>query len=549
MRRFVPLAATLALLAACAQAPKTGEKGTVTLLMLNDVYRIEGVEGGATGGLARLRTLRAELAAADPDLIVLHAGDFLYPSLLSRSYDGQQMIDVLNRVDGDPAGYDERLFVTFGNHEFDKSALKHAALLDARIEESRFGWLGSGIDFAEDAQGQTLVAAPNLVERALLEANGVTVGLFSVTTGLKHPDYVTAFADPLALARAETAALRAAGAELVVALTHQSVAEDALLLETLGAEGPDLVVGGHEHTRQLVEAKGRYVVKADADLRSAGVIAVRPRPGTAPLVQVSFPTLSGTQPAPDPAVAAAVGDWLARHDAEYCAAAYQLPPGCLDAPLGKAAVTLVAEEIEIRKYETNLGNWVLDQALAALRPEGAQIAFLNAGSLRLNQDLPAGIEVTRRHLDELFAYANELRLIRVSGAMLQRMIERSVEQWEGNGWFLQIAGFAYRFDPATGRVGDLTLLTPQGPRPIRPDDELLAVTNDFLTDPRYGQDGYSMLTPDRLVTIKRKVPSLRDLVIAALAAAGPAGIAPAVEGRICNGERPGPCLALPRPGS
>ena len=108
MRRFLPLAAALALLAACAQAPKTGESGTVTLLMLNDVYRIEGVEGGATGGLARFRALRAELAAADPDLIVLHAGDFLYPSLLSRSYDGAQMIDVLNRVDGDPAGYDER---------------------------------------------------------------------------------------------------------------------------------------------------------------------------------------------------------------------------------------------------------------------------------------------------------------------------------------------------------------------------------------------------------------------------------------------------------
>jgi 2',3'-cyclic-nucleotide 2'-phosphodiesterase (5'-nucleotidase family) len=271
---------------------------------------------------------------------------------------------------------------------------------------------------------------------------------------------------------------------------------------------------------------------------------MKPRKGQAPLVSVSFPLLAGDDPAPDPAVAAAVQDWLKRQDAAYCADSYKLPPGCLDAPLGKAAVTLVAEEIEIRKYETNLGDWVLDRALTAMAPEGAQIAFLNAGSLRLNQNLAAGTVVTRRHLDELFAYANDLRLIRVSGAMLQQMVERAVEDWEGNGWFLQIAGFAYSFDPATGRVGDLTLLTPQGPRPIEPGDELLAVTNDFLTDPRFGQDGYTMLTPDRLVAVERPVPSLRDLVIEALGEAGPQGIAPAVEGRICNSERPGPCLAL-----
>ncbi|HKY95964.1 MAG TPA: metallophosphoesterase, partial [Kiloniellales bacterium] len=185
MRRL-GLLVLLALAGCAAQPPRVGDSGTVTILSMNDVYRIEGVDGGAVGGPARLRTLRQELAAADPDLIVLHAGDFLYPSLLSRSYDGQQMVDVLNRLDGDPAAFDDRFIVTFGNHEFDKSALKHAALLDARIEESQFTWLGSDIDFAEDAQGQTLVAAPNLLERRLIEANGVTVGLFSLTTGVKR---------------------------------------------------------------------------------------------------------------------------------------------------------------------------------------------------------------------------------------------------------------------------------------------------------------------------------------------------------------------------
>ncbi len=548
MRRFVALAALALLLAACAMAPKSGAPGTVTVLMLNDVYRIEGVEQGTVGGLARFRALREQLAATDPDLIVLHAGDFLYPSLLSRVYDGRQMIDVMNRLDGDATAFDPRFFVTFGNHEFDKSALKQAGIVDARIEESQFTWLGSGIDFVEDAGGQTLVAAPNLVDHALVQANGITVGLFSITTHVKQPDYVSDLGDPLEIARRETAALRAAGAELVIAVTHQSVSEDSAVLAALGEAGPDMIVGGHEHARQQVETDGRWVVKADADLRTAAVIEIRPRAGRAPLVQVSYRTLAGDDPAPDPAVAATVADWLAQHDATYCKESYKLPPGCLDAPLGRTKVTLVAEELEIRRYETNLGDWVVDQSLAELQPEGAQIAFVNAGSLRLNQDLAPGV-VTRRNLDELFAYANDLRLIRVSGAMLQQMIERATTEWEGNGWFLQIAGFAYSFDPATGKVGDLTLLTPQGARPILPDEELLAVTNDFLTEPKYGQDGYTMLTPDRLVKLRRKVPSLRDLVIQALAKAGDDGIAPAVEGRICNSQRPGPCLAISASGS
>src|SRR5712691_3648623 len=52
-----------------------------TLLAVNDVYRIEGVDGGQRGGLARLRSLRVELERTSPDLLFLHAGDLLFPSL------------------------------------------------------------------------------------------------------------------------------------------------------------------------------------------------------------------------------------------------------------------------------------------------------------------------------------------------------------------------------------------------------------------------------------------------------------------------------------
>ena len=95
----------------------------------------------------------------------------------------------------------------------------------------------------------------------------------------------------------------------------------------------------------------------------------------------------------------------------------------------EAPLVLVAEELEIRRFETNLGNFVADQALAAFAERGAQIAFVNSGSLRLNQDLPAGTRLTQSHLLDLFAYPSPLVLIRLDGATLQRIAERSIQQW------------------------------------------------------------------------------------------------------------------------
>ena len=553
--RFARVAAAVvcaALAAACATtapppaaaAGAAAAPGTVTILAVNDVYRVEGVDAGEHGGLARLRTLRADLEEEAPDLLVLHAGDFLFPSLLSSAYRGAQMIDVLNLLDGEPGGFDERLFVVFGNHEFDRASLGDAAMLDARVEESEFTWLGTNVRFAAGDDGRPLVAAENLVPTALVEANGVTVGIFGITTDVKHPAYVESFGDRVAVARESARRLRQAGAEVVVALTHQTVNEDRAMLEALAAgERPDLVVGGHEH--EVTEGEGGevFVLKADAEARTASVIEIVPGAAGAPAATRHrfVPLDSGVEP--DPEVAARVDEWLARHDREYCAAAGE-PAGCLAEELALARTDLVAEELEIRRFETNFGDWIADRALAAYRDQGADLAFVNAGSIRLNQDVPAGTWVTRRHVEELFPYPGELELLEIDGATLQAVLDHAVSDWTGVGWWLQVAGLAFRHDPAAGTASDLTLLAADGPRPIRPDDRLRVVTGSYLVDPSGDQDGYTMLSPEQ------RVPGapgfdLKQLVVEALRAAGEAGIAPRVEGRICNPERAGACLAAP----
>ncbi len=539
---------SLTFLTACATAPPPAAApaaGEAVLLAVNDVYRIEGVEGGAVGGLARLRVLRAELEREHPDLLLLHGGDLLFPSLLSRLYQGEQMIDVMNRLDGDAAAFDRRFFAVFGNHEFERDKLADAPLLDGRVEGSQFTWVSSNVEFAADAEGRPLVAAANLVPHTIVESGGLRIGIFGITTDVKKAAYITSFGDPVATAREQSAALRAAGAEVVVALTHLDWQQDEEILRQLGSAGPDLIVGGHDHERMAHEVAGRWVVKADADARTATV--VRLRRGADGEIQVvhDFRRLSGRTPPEDPQVAAVVSEWLRRHEEQFCGG--QQPPepaDCLSQVLGRTRTHLAGEENAIRGEETSLGDWVTDTMVATLAGCGAEAAFVNSGTLRLNQDLAAGSEITRRHLEELFGFPAPLRLIRLDGRTLDKVTQHAVEGWPGKGWWLQVSGFAFVHDTGRKAASNLTRLAPDGARPVAPEDQLLVATTDFLLDPHGGQDGYTMLGPDQVVECAASGQDLKAVVRQALAAAEPQGIAPETDGRICRAPAGPDCQAV-----
>jgi 2',3'-cyclic-nucleotide 2'-phosphodiesterase (5'-nucleotidase family) len=55
------------------------------ILQVNDTYKVEGLENGTLGGFARLRSLRRQLESdGGGPVLLLHAGDFLYPSVMSK---------------------------------------------------------------------------------------------------------------------------------------------------------------------------------------------------------------------------------------------------------------------------------------------------------------------------------------------------------------------------------------------------------------------------------------------------------------------------------
>ncbi|MCP4126553.1 MAG: hypothetical protein GY753_05770, partial [Gammaproteobacteria bacterium] len=254
-------------IAAAEQEPTPARQ--VTILAINDVYRLDY--------LPYVRSLRTRLENSSGDVLLLHAGDFLFPSLMSRMYMGEHMVDVLNHLDGNDKAFDPYMFVTFGNHEFDKRRLQHAEMLQQRIQESQFYWLNSNVRFRKNQMDQPLVQAEQMVPSRIVDVNGVRVGLLGVVTDIKAAEYIERFVSPEQVLRKGVAQLRRQGAEVVVAVTHLAMSQDEALLEVLGSEGPDLIIGGHEHERQTSLINGRRIVKGDADARTVAVVEIKPR--------------------------------------------------------------------------------------------------------------------------------------------------------------------------------------------------------------------------------------------------------------------------------
>ncbi len=511
-----------------------------TILHINDVYRIDGVNDGRDGSLARLRTLRTQLERLHGPVLLTHGGDFLFPSLLSREFDGAQMIDMMNQLDGAPDKADPYMFAVFGNHEFDKGRLDQAGMLQRRLDESEFHWLDSNITWLRDDNETPYIDAGTLSTH-LLDMGGIKVGLFGITTKKVVPEYAEINSDYTRVAATRTRELREQGAELVVAITHLKAKEDASILRDLGPAGPDLILGGHDHHRYAIEVNGKYVLKADADARSAVVARFSRSAADSFEFSHRFQSLDSSI-APDAELAARAANWHQKFKHVFCTAAQQAAD-CLDITIGKTAVNLIAEEDYIRRFETNLGNFLAGLALEQFAPLGADIALLNSGSMRINQDIAAGTTLTRRHLVELFPYPAELKLFRITGRELQAALDHSVEDWTGNGWWLQIAGLSYIHDPITARALQPTLVKGDQRIPIAPDDEILAVTSDYLLNPKFGQDGYHMFDPNRIVDTPETLPGLDKLFEQAIRDAGTVGIAPVQDGRICNTQRRNmPCL-------
>jgi 2',3'-cyclic-nucleotide 2'-phosphodiesterase (5'-nucleotidase family) len=499
---------SLVLTATFACAPDEGSRHSFTIIQLNDVYEIfplparVGGEYKPRGGLAYVGTLVREARQRGP-VLVLHAGDFLFPSLLSIRFKhkGVQMIEAMNALEVD--------LVTFGNNEFDLGC----GVLGDRIRQSTFPWVSANVRLPPEME----LPVGKILPYRVITVAGLRIGIFGLTIRPLAPVRCTTgditFQDPLSAASAVVEKLERERVQLIVALTHQSMADDRALAASL--PDIDLIVGGHDHGA-IAEMVGKTLItKAGANATSLGVIDIDAVQAEGRIVVEK----SWSRREVDPG-ALKPDATLDRVLAPYAVSMKPLSKriGATDTPLD------VRDEV-VREAESNFGSYIADLIRAELRTD---VALVNGGALRGDRVVPAG-PLTLEDLETALMFPDRVVVIRLTGEQLRQALENGVSRAsERDGRFPQVSGLTFAFDPdrpPSQRILRITV----GDAPLERHRTYTLGTTDFLTKPG-NLDGYTL--PRESLQERGQ---LIDLVLRDLAK-GP--IKPGVDGRIMSLRQP-----------
>lgn len=500
-RNFLWLIALL-LLSACgtARLPHL-ENVQFTILQLNDVYEIAPLEGGKSGGLARVATVKQELLRENPNTIAVLAGDFLSPSFIGTlkldngdPIAGLQMVETLNAM-----GLD---YATFGNHEFD---LKDAALLKKRIDQSRFQYTCSNILLVKDGIEQPFTQNINGVEQPVPpyiihefagpRGQKLRVAIVGVVLPFNQQPYVKYL--PVEETFRKMVRELEDKADVILGLTHLAVDEDLALAAT--TPQVPLFMGGHDHSNMGHYVEQTVVAKADANAKTVYIHRFTYNPATRMTRLRSSLKPINDQIADEPATLAVVNKWEGVVSERAAKMGYDIKEVVMT-----ATEPLECTETVIRSNQTNYGQLTLEAFRTAL--PASDVYLINSGSMRLDDRLMGDVTV----LDVLrtFPYGGNIVRMQLPGAVLEQALRTSLVTNRGEGGYFQVLGAGAEPD-AQGRW------TVQG-RPIESQRMYSVVLPQFVADGKeanlsfLGQYAYE--TPAALKNGLRN--DIRDIVIA-----------------------------------
>ncbi len=407
------------------EAATLPDTGTIDIAHTNDIhghYAVRGADGAAANAFSAVAAL-AEDEGAD---IIVDAGDTFHGTSFSTASEGGAIAQLM-----DAAGYDA---MTPGNHDWSYGATRLAEI-DA---QSGFSVLAANV-VVESTAESLFPHATLLREVALQDENGnltgksATVGVLGVIDenfySSTAPGNVSGivFENAVKAANDAAAGLRAAGAEVVIALTHHEHPREF----AAATSGIDAIVAGHEHI-----AINDAVVGADG--RTVAVVEAASSPQADYFGSIGLLSLEVSD---DDSGNAVVRDHEARSFATTDIARPNKEIDELTAELAAASEEALGRVIGTsgRAYEypvsstTAPGGWELlrtqDMPIghvvtsAYLAQTGADLAFENVGGIR--GGIPEGA-VTAGDILAVSPYGNTIATYRLTGAHILDTIERSL---------------------------------------------------------------------------------------------------------------------------
>lgn len=440
-------------------APQPAEDPVVIEILHTNDSHARALEGKYDGmGYAKLATLVSRIKAANPNTLLIDAGDAFHGTTLATLEEGESIVEIMNMV-----GYD---YMAPGNHDFNYGSDKLIEL--AAMAE--FPILSSNI-FQDDK--------PFLAQYEITEIGGVTIGIFGLTseetTYKTHPDNVEGLVFADAIASAQKMVDKLAGeVDIIICIGHIGTDQSTLITSEMicnAVGGIDLFIDGHSHTEiehGIVTETGTVIVSAGQYLQNLGHVTLTYANG---IVSIEAKLIQRVTPNSD----------IENLIDEIKDAQAQI----LDEVVGSTNVILVGERDDVRTGETNLGNLIV---AAMIAETGADIALTNGGGIR--SSIAVG-DITIGDIITVLPFGNYIVTTTVTGAQLKEALELGVSDYpETKGAFPHVANITFTINTANAAGNRVEDLMVNGVT-VTDTDTFVIATNDFMYA---GGDGYKMLT-------------------------------------------------------
>jgi len=320
------------------------------------------------------------------------------------------------------------------------------------------------------------------------EYGGKTIGIFAIMIppgyGGTDRDYVPTDGDFFGIARKTIEQFERQGVDAIIGVTHLHLWQDREVAK-LKKDHPKLmfIVGGHEHEPQFSAATddSAAVMKGASNARVVWQIDMMFDAAGNPSIDAQMLEM-GQQVVADADYGRLDEKWRDRLLEKY---------PFLTAQVGTAAVALDATEEKIRNAENGWGNFIVDQMRAAFGEPAIDFAFINSGTLRIDDTISG--DILYEDIGRTFGFSSNLRYMTVSGAEFRQVMEAGYRGPGGSqGYFPQISGFRVCVDRSLesgSRIVSLQVPTDAGWREIDVGKDYTLVVPDFLYR---GGDGYQL---------------------------------------------------------
>ena len=376
------------------------------------------------GGLANLKTVMDSLTAeCGCPVIKLDAGDEFQGTLGSNLTQGAPVVDAMNRIGIQAAAV--------GNHDFDWGISN----LQRRMAESRYPWLAANIvDSAtgrrpEWLKGWTMLQAGPRKVAVIGYAHPATPSMSfkANVAGLRFVAGPGPVRDAIAEARAQHPDFVVLVAHYGGNCTDACRGELFALVDSLGPEALDAVIGGHSHGSVLGTSRsGIPVLQGGSSGRAIARIDLIKTVVGARQVRSALDTIWADRVRPDTAVDRMLATYRPRADS-----------------LAHRVVGTIALPMARRGGDYPLGRLIADADRNALRTD---IAMINNGGIR--RDLPAG-PLDYGTAFELMPFGNRLVKVTLPGSAVKQILEATLADGAPN---LHISGVVVKWD-STARSG------------------------------------------------------------------------------------------------